>query len=42
MWDGKNLPQVKLSSAGLIYKHFGKEVIRNALKEVWKQEFTPA
>ena len=27
------LPTTKLSSAGLIYKHFGKEIIRNYLDE---------
>lgn len=26
---------MKLSSAGLIFKHFGKEVVRNATKETW-------
>lgn len=25
----------KLSSAGLIYRHFGKEVVANAVKQVW-------
>ena len=24
-----------MSSAGLIYRHFGKEVITNAIKEIW-------
>lgn len=42
MWreGDKKLPHVKLSSAGLIYKHFGKEVIANACKQVWKQELS--
>ena len=31
------LPHVKLSSAGLIYKHYGKEVIKNACSQVWNQ-----
>eukprot|EP00347_Sterkiella_histriomuscorum_P010961 403374276 len=31
---------IKLSSAGLIYKYFGKEVLTNILKEVWNSEFS--
>lgn len=30
----------KLSSAGLIYKFFGKEVIRNICKSEWKQDIS--
>ena len=29
------LPEIKLSSAGLIYRHFGHEIIKNAVKDVW-------
>jgi len=34
------MPFVKLSSAGLIFKHFGREVVRNATKETWDMELT--
>ena len=27
--------KIKLSSAGLIYKYFGKEVLKNILSEIW-------
>lgn len=26
---------IKLSSAGLVYRHFGKEILTNILKETW-------
>jgi uncharacterized UPF0160 family protein len=35
---GEKKYETKLSSAGLIYKHFGKEVISNILKESANQE----
>lgn len=37
VWDAKDSKYVgiKLSSAGLIYRHYGAEVIKNAMKEVW-------
>jgi len=34
------LPEIKLSSAGLIYRHFGHEIIKNAVKGVWDQDMT--
>jgi uncharacterized UPF0160 family protein len=42
VWDAskpKYVP-IRLSSAGLIYKHFGKEVLANAVKDVWNQEYS--
>ena len=29
--------KIKLSSAGLIYKYFGKEILKNILGEVWAE-----
>lgn len=29
-----------MSSAGLVYRHYGREVIRNATKEVWGTDLT--
>lgn len=34
-WEPGEFHDIKLSSAGLIYKHFGKEIIKNATKEIW-------
>lgn len=36
-WDDSNdkYKGIKLSSAGLVYRHFGKEVIKNATKSTW-------
>lgn len=31
---------IKLSSAGLVYRHFGKEVIQNATKSTWGTDLT--
>ena len=31
-WNNEASDITKLSSAGLIYRHFGKEVIQNAVK----------
>ena len=31
---------IKLSSAGLVYRHFGKEVIKNATTSTWGTELT--
>jgi len=42
VWDEED-PRyrgIKLSSAGLIYKHYGREVITNAVKENWGQELS--
>ena len=37
--DEKNKNRnIRLSSAGLIYRHYGREVIRNAVKSVWGQD----
>ena len=43
-WDNSNdkYKGIRLSSAGLVYKHFGREVIRNACKSVWSQDLTDA
>lgn len=27
--------RIKLSSAGLVYKYYGKEILKNILSEVW-------
>ena len=32
----------KMSSAGLVYKHYGKEVLRNVCKHVYKQNLAEA
>ena len=42
VWDAsqEKYKAIRLSSAGLIYKHFGKEVLSNAIKEIWQQEYT--
>lgn len=42
VWDPENekIKDIKLSSAGLIYKQFGKEVIFNMTKHIFKQELT--
>jgi len=39
-WDPKSekIGDIKLSSAGLVYRHFGREVIRNITKHVWGQD----
>ena len=34
-WKNEEGDKTKLSSAGLIYKHFGKEVISNAVQQIW-------
>ena len=34
-FDTNKYPQVKMSSAGLIYKYFGIEVIKNIAKSAW-------
>jgi len=26
---------IKLSSAGLVYRHYGKEIVHNICKEIW-------
>ena len=41
-WDNNQdkFKNIKLSSAGLVYKHYGKEIIRNATKHVWEQDLT--
>jgi uncharacterized UPF0160 family protein len=41
-WDNENekYKGIRLSSAGLIYRHYGREVIRNATKIVWGQDLT--
>lgn len=41
-WDDNDdkYKGIRLSSAGLVYRHFGKEVIRNATKHVWNQDLT--
>lgn len=41
-WDSSNekYKGIRLSSAGLIYKHFGREVIKNATKSIWNMELT--
>lgn len=43
-WDNENekYKGIRLSSAGLVYRHFGKEVIKNACKSVWGQDLTEA
>ena len=40
VWDisRTKYQKIRLSSAGLIYKHFGKEVLINAVKKVWNQD----
>lgn len=40
VWDisKPKYQKIRLSSAGLIYKHFGKEVLVNAVKQVWNQD----
>lgn len=38
-WKEKDTSITKLSSAGLIYKHYGKEVVINAMKRVWGLEY---
>ncbi|CDW84406.1 UNKNOWN [Stylonychia lemnae] len=38
--DTKDNGGIKLSSAGLIYKYFGKEVLANILQEVWQTSYT--
>jgi len=30
---------IKLSSAGLIYKHYGREILSNILREVWNTKY---
>ncbi len=41
-WDSTNdkYKGIRLSSAGLIYKHYGKEVVRNMTKSVWNMDLT--
>ena len=41
-WDNNNekYKGIRLSSAGLIYRHFGREVIYNITKQIWGQELT--
>ena len=41
-WDNTNekYKGIRLSSAGLIYRHFGREVIYNITKQIWGQELT--
>ena len=42
VWDASKpkYKPIRLSSAGLIYRHFGKEVLANAVAEVWGQEYS--
>lgn len=40
-WNDKTEEKgIKLSSAGLIYKHYGREVLANILKEVWNTTYS--
>jgi uncharacterized UPF0160 family protein len=41
-WDNTNerYKGIRLSSAGLIFKHYGKEVVRNMTKSVWNMDLT--
>jgi uncharacterized UPF0160 family protein len=43
-WDSNESKYegIRLSSAGLIYKHFGREVVRNATKQIWGTDLTEA
>ena len=34
------MPTSKLSSAGLIYKHYGREIIKNMCKEFYDKDLT--
>jgi len=38
--DDEKYKLIRLSSAGLIYRHFGKEVLTNLVKEIWGQDLT--
>ena len=38
--DTKDNGGIKLSSAGLIYKYFGKEVLANIIEEVWQTKYS--
>lgn len=41
-WDSTNdkFKEIKLSSAGLIYRHYGREIVRNITKSVWNTDLT--
>ena len=43
-WDNtsERYKGIRLSSAGLIYKHYGREVIYNLTRDVFHMELTPA
>lgn len=38
VYDPKGFNKVKLSASGLIFKHFGGEIIRNAIKAMFEDE----
>jgi len=38
--EKKKAPITKLSSAGLVYKYFGKEIIKNACKSEYEMDLT--
>jgi len=38
--DEKRYEGIKLSSAGLVYRHYGKEVMANVLSGVWGLELS--
>ena len=40
-WNNEQSDITKLSSAGLVFRHFGKEVITNAIKEIWNTQLEP-
>lgn len=40
--EGKTRAITKLSSAGLIYKYYGKEILTNILQEVWNTTYSDA
>lgn len=40
MWEEGKHHNIKLSACGLVYKHFGKEIVKNATKQCWNKDLT--
>lgn len=42
VWDPENekTKGIKLSSAGLVYRHYGREFIKNMTKHIWNQDLS--